>query len=412
MSTPRIVITGVGVIASNGFGKENFASALYRGESGIREITCFNASPFSSRIAGQVLPFLPEAFLDKKELRRMERFVQFGVVAAKMAVEDSGLDLSRENTEDIGIIMGSGMGSMDRTEKEYKTLFNQCPSRISPTYLAAAIPNAAASQISIHLGLKGFSGTTLVACAAGTQAVGEAYYYLQRGHTQIMLAGGTEANITPLYLGAFCNMKALSSRNEDPAGACRPFDKHRDGFVMAEGAGVMVLETLEHAQMRNARVYGEIAGFGASSDGYHLTAPDPEAKGMQLSMRRALTDAQLTIEDIDYINAHGTGTHLNDYLESYAIKQVFGKKAYKIPVSSIKSMTGHALAAAGAIELIAILIGMEKGFIPPTINYTDPDPSCDLDYVPNAARKAQINTAMSNSFGFGGQNASIIIKRL
>lgn len=402
----------MGVIAPNGFGKENFAAALYKGESGVKRIIGFDPSEFNSHIAGQVHPFHPEEFIEKKELRRMERFVQFALIASKMAIQDSGLDLSMENTEDIGVIMGSGMGSMDRTEKEYRTLFTQGSSRVSPTYLATSIPNTAASQISITLGLRGYSGTTIVACAAGTQAIGEAYYYLQRGDVQVMLAGGSEANITPLYLGAFCNMKALSTRNEDPTGACRPFDRNRDGFVIAEGAGVVVLETLDHALKRDARIYAEIAGFGASSDGYHLTAPDPAAGGMQRSMRRALADAQINVEEIGYINAHGTSTRLNDALESYAIKKVFGTSAYTIPISSTKSMTGHALAAAGAIELIATLIAMEENFIPPTINYLCADPECDLDYVPNTAREARIRIALSNSFGFGGQNASIILRKI
>lgn len=400
------------MIASNGIGKKNFTAALSKGESGVKRIVDFDPSEFSSHIAGQVFLFDPEKFIDKKDLRRMERFVQFAVAAAKMAIADSGLDLSIENTENIGVIMGSGMGSMERTEKEFRTLFHQGSSRVSPTYLATAIPNTAASQISITLGLRGYSGTTLVACAAGTQAVGEAYYYLQRGDAQIMLAGGTEANITPLYLGAFCNMKALSTQNKNPTAACRPFDRDRDGLVLAEGAGVLVLETLDHALKRDARIYGEIAGFGASSDGYHLTAPDPKARGMRYAMQRALADAQISIDGVDYINAHGTSTRLNDALESYAIKKVFGSSAYNIPISATKSMTGHALAAAGAIELIATLIAMEGDFIPPTINYRHADSDCDLDYVPNEARTAKIRTALSNSFGFGGQNASIILRKI
>ncbi len=412
MNKPRVVVTGVGVIASNGFGKKDFSTALLKGESGVKPISIFDASGFNSRIAGQVYPFHAEGFIEKKDLRRMERFVQFAVIAAKMAVDDSGLDFTKENTDEIGVIMGSGMGSMDRTEKEYRTLFSQGHSRISPSYLAVAIPNTAAAQISITLGIRGYLGTTLVACAAGTQAVGEAYHLLQRGDAEIMLAGGSEANITPLYLGAFCNMKAVSTRNEDPGGACRPFDKTRDGFVLAEGAGILVLETLEHAYKRGARIYGEIVGFGASSDGYHLTAPDPEARGMQRSMQRALEAAKISIDEIDYINAHGTGTPLNDFYESCAVKKVFGQKAYGLPISSTKSMIGHALAAAGAIELIATLLAMEQNFIPPTINYHNLDPDCDLDYVPNEAREGKIKTALSNSFGFGGQNASIILRRI
>lgn len=412
MDRPRVVITGVGVIASNGIGKQEFSSALARGESGIKTITGFDTSLFNSRIAGEVLNFRPEKFIEKRELRRMERFVQLAVAAAKMAVDDSGIELSKENIDDIGIVIGSGMGSMDRVEKEFRTLFHKGPGRISPTFLASSIPNIAAAQISITLGLKGYTDTTLVACAAGTQSIGEAYYYLQRGLSQVMLTGGTEANITPLYLGAFSNMKALSVRNDDPQGACRPFDRERDGFVIGEGAGIIVLETLEHALERDAQIYGEILGFGASSDGYHLTAPHPEAKGMILSMERALADAKINKEDIDYINAHGTGTKLNDSLETHGIKKVFGDKAYSIPVSSIKSMTGHSLAASGAIEVIATLLTMEQKFIPPTINYCNPDPECDLDYVPNTAREANIKRALSSSFGFGGQNASIILGAL
>lgn len=412
MDRPRVVITGVGVIASNGMGKKAFASALMRGLSGIGPIKTFDPSGYSSQIAGAVLHFQPEEFIEKRELRRMERFVQFALASAKMAIHDSGLDLDQENIEEMGIILGTGMGSMDRTEKEYRTLFTQGPSRISPTYLAAAIPNTAAAQIAIALGLGGYLGTTLASCAAGTQAVGEAYHLLQRGWGEVILAGGTEANISPLYLGAFCNMKALSTRNEDPVSACRPFDRDRDGFVLAEGAGILVLETLEHAMKRGAHIYGEIAGFGVSSDGHHLTAPDPEAKGMIRAMKRALSDGKMNPEEVDYINAHGTGTFLNDWLESYAIKRVFGWKAYDLAVSATKSMTGHSLSAAGAIELIATLLAMQEHFIPPTINYKTPDPQCELDYVPNEARQKQIVAALSNSFGFGGQNASILVRRM
>lgn len=375
-------------------------------------IANFDTSGLNSRIAGQVRDFSPEMFLEKKDIRRMERFVQMAVVAARMAVEDAGLGLANEDPDNIGVLLGTGMGSLERTEKECRTLFSQGVSRISPLYMATAIPNVAAAQVAITMGLRGYLGTTLASCAAGTQAVGEAYFLLQRGEAEVMIAGGTEANVTPLSMGSFCNMRALSTRNEDPPGACRPFDSERDGFVLAEGAGVVVLETLEHALKRDARLYGEVAGFGVSSDAYHITAPDPSAGGMRRAMQRALFDAGVNVGEIDYINAHGTGTRLNDSLESLAVKMVFGERAYSVPVSSTKSMTGHSLAAAGAIDLIATLLSMKKGFIPPTINYYKPDPECDLDYVPNKAREGNIRVAMSNSFGFGGQNASIVVRRI
>ncbi len=412
MSRTKVVVTGLGVIAPNGVGKKDFASALCSGKSGIGPITNFDASGLNSRIAGQVHDFRPEMFMEKKEIRRMERFVQMAVSAARMAVEDAGLDLANQDLDNFGVLLGTGMGSLERTEKECRTLFSQGPSRISPLYMATTLPNIAAAQVAITMGLRGYLGTTITACAAGTQAVGEAYFLIQRGEAEVMIAGGTEANVTPLCMGSFCNMGALSNRNEDPPAACRPFDSERDGFVLAEGAGIVVLETLEHALKRNARLYGEIAGFGVSSDAYHITAPDPGAGGMRRAMQRALSDAGVNAEEIDYINAHGTGTRLNDSLESLAIKLVLGDRAYAIPVSSTKSMTGHPLSAAGAIELIATLLAIEQDFVPPTINYHKPDPECDLDYVPNEARKGNVRVAMSNSFGFGGQNASIVVRRI
>lgn len=406
----RVVITGLGVIASNGIGKENFAEALSTGKSGVKPIENLDTNGLDSRIAGQVLDFNPECYLEKKEIKRMERFTQMAVAAAGMAITDAGLDAGREQLERCGVVIGTGMGSIERTEKECNILFTQGPGRISPFYMATAIPNIAAAQISIHTGFQGYLGTTLASCAAGIQSVGEAYFLMQRELASVMIAGASEANISLLCLGSFSNMKALSTRNEDPAGASRPFSLDRDGFVLAEGAGIVVLETLEHALQRDARIYGEIAGFGACSDAYHITSPDPNADGMRRAMQWALQDGSINRNEIDYINAHGTGTRLNDVLESLAIKKVFGDKAYSIPVSSTKSMTGHSLSSAGAIELIATLIAIEKGFIPPTINYHYPDPECDLDYVPNQAREKKIHTAMLNSFGFGGQNASLIIR--
>ncbi|HWR39459.1 MAG TPA: beta-ketoacyl-ACP synthase II [Patescibacteria group bacterium] len=405
----RVVITGVGVVAPNGIGREEFAAALRSGKSGIRPITAFDTTGLNSRIAGQAQDFDPEDYLGKKEVRRSERFVQMAVAAAQMALADASLDLGTVPAEDVGVTLGSGMGSFARTEKECKILFTQGAARISPTYMATTIPNIAAAQVAITLGLKGYLGTTVTACAAGTQAICEASLLLASGQAQVMFAGGTEANVSPLCMGSFCNMGALSRNNENPAGACRPFDRDRDGFVIAEGAGVVVLETRERAVRRGARIYAEIVGFGVTSDAYHLTAPDPEAGGMRRAMQRAL--ARIRPEDIDYINAHGTGTALNDALETEAIKVVFGDRARRLAVSSTKSMIGHTLSAAGAIEVIATLLAMEQGFIPPTINYHHPDPACDLDYVPNVARSGNIRYALSNSFGFGGQNASIALGR-
>ncbi len=408
----RVVITGMGVIASNGIGKENFSKALRHGESGIKTITDLDVAGLDSHIAGQVLDFNPEKYIEKKEIKRMGRFTQMAVAAAKMAIEDSSLALDNLDLERCGVVLGTGMGSFERTEKECKVLFAQGPGRISPFYMATAIPNAAAAQISIFTGFKGYLGTTLASCAAGIQSVGEAYFHIQRGITDVMITGASEASISLLCLGSFSNLKALSTHNDNPKGAARPFSLDRDGFVMSEGAGIVVLETMEHARQRGARIYGEVIGFGGCSDAYHITSPLPDSDGMRRAMELAIADGKGERMDIEYINAHGSGTQMNDVLETSAIKKVFGEGAYSIPVSSTKSMTGHSLASAGAIELIATLIAMNNGFIPPTINYHKPDPECDLDYVPNKAREKFIKTAMVNSFGFGGQNASIIVSNI
>lgn len=408
----RVVITGMGVIASNGIGKEAFGQAIRMGKSGIKAITGIDTRGIESHIAGQVLDFDPKAYMDKKETKRMERFTQMAVAAAKMAVEDSSLELSSLALEECGVVLGTGMGSFERTEKECSVLFSQGLGRVSPFYMATSIPNAAAAQVSIYTGFKGYLGTTVASCAAGIQSVGEAYFHIQRGIATVMLAGASEASISSLCLGSFSNLNAISTYKGNPKEAARPFSLDRDGFVMAEGAGIVVLETLEHAQERGAEIYGEIVGFGACSDAYHITSPDPDSDGMRRAMELALKDGGIQKSGIDYINAHGSGTQMNDVLETVAIKKVFGDRAYDIPVSATKSMTGHSLSSAGAIELIATLIGMNQGFIPPTINYHAPDPKCDLDYVPNEARTAWFNLAMLNSFGFGGQNASMVIKRL
>lgn len=408
----RVVITGLGVIASNGIGKEAFGEAVREGKSGIKPITGLDITGVATQIAGQILDFEPEKYIEKKELKRMERFTQLAVATAKMATEDAGLDTEALNLEQCGVVLGTGMGSFDRTEKECKVLMTQGASRISPFYMATSIPNAAAAQVSISTGFKGYLGTTLASCAAGIQSVGEAYFHIQRGLASVMIAGASEASISALCIGSFSNLNALSTHNENPEGAARPFSLDRDGFVLAEGAGIVILETLSHARQRGAKIYAEILGFGACSDAYHITSPAPDADGMSRVMKMAIQDAGILSEEVEYINAHGSGTRMNDVLETLAIKKVFGDRAYSIPVSSTKSMTGHSLASAGAIELVATTIAMNDGFIPPTINYHQKDPECDLDYVPNQARMENIKTAMLNSFGFGGQNASLIIRKL
>ena len=407
----RIVITGIGVIASNGIGKETFREAIRLGVSGIKPVSAFDTSAIGTHIAGQVLDFDPEKYIDKKEIRRMERFTQMAVAASKMALQDAELNLDQEDLTLCGVVLGTGMGSFDRTEKECRTLFTQGIGRVSPSYMATSIPNAAAAQVSISNGFKGYLGTTLASCAAGIQSVGEAYFHIQRGLAEVMLAGASEASISPLCFGSFANLKALSTLNENPQGAARPFSLDRDGFVMSEGAGLVVLETLPHALARGALIYAEIIGFGACSDAFHITSPDPDGDGMRRAMELALKDGDISKSSIDYINAHGSGTKMNDVLETTAIKKVFAQRAYAIPISSTKSMTGHSLSSAGAIELIATLLAMQAGFIPPTINLNIPDPELDLDYVPNHARIGVIDTAMLNSFGFGGQNACLIVRR-
>jgi 3-oxoacyl-[acyl-carrier-protein] synthase II len=408
----RVVITGVGVIASNGIGKEVFQEAIRLGISGIKPVTGFDTTAIETHIAGQVLDFDAERYIDKKEIRRMERFTQMAVAASKMALVDSKLKLEELDMELCGVVLGTGMGSFDRTEKECKTLFTQGIGRVSPSYMATSIPNSAAAQVSITNGFKGYLGTTLASCAAGIQSIGEAYFHIQRGLATIMIGGASEASISPLCFGSFSNLKALSTLNDNPEGAARPFSLDRDGFVMSEGAGIVVLETLDNALSRGATIYAEIAGFGACSDAFHITSPDPDADGMRRAMELALKDGDILKNSIDYINAHGSGTKMNDALETMAIKKVFGPQAYAIPISSTKSMTGHSLSSAGAIELIATLLAMNAGFIPPTINLNIPDPELDLDYVPNVSRPGTIRTAMLNSFGFGGQNACLIVRKV
>lgn len=407
----RIVITGVGVVTPIGIGNAEFTKALKEGKSGAYNIESFDTSAYTTRFAAIVKDFDPEQFIEKKKIKKMAKFTQFGFAAARMAVEDSGLDLSKEDLSRIGVITGTGIGGLDVIEEEEQALLSKGPRRVSPFLIPMIITNMLPSEIAINYGFTGPNYAVTSACASSNHAIGDALRLLRSGDADVIVSGGSEGAIVPLGLAGFCSIKALSHRNEDPQKASRPFDKNRDGFVMGEGAGIVVLETLEHALNRGARIYAELAGYGASDDAYHITAPDPEGKAAILAMEKAIADADVSKDEIDYINAHGTSTALNDKTETLAIKKVFGERAYKIPISSTKSMTGHLLGGAAGVELAAIVFGMQEDFIPPTINYETPDPDCDLDYVPNKMRKQQITCVLSNSLGFGGHNAIIIIKK-
>lgn len=407
----RVVITGLGVISPVGNDVESFWRALISGKSGIGPSTSFDASRFDSKIAGEVKDFEPAKYMDAKEAKRMEKFAQFAVAAAKQAVADAGLDLTKEDTNRIGVIVGSGIGSLRIVEEQCKVYFEKGPSRFSPFMIPMLIVNEAAGHISITLGLKGPNSCVATACASGSHAIGDAFRIVSYGDADMMLAGGTESCVTALGVGGFCALKALSRRNDAPQKASRPFDKLRDGFVMAEGAGIVVLESLEHALKRNARIYAEITGYGMSADAYHMTAPDATGDGAMRAMQAALADGNFRPEEVDYINAHGTSTLLNDKIETLAIKKAFGSHAYKIAVNSTKSMTGHLLGAAGGVEFIVLCLSIYHSLLHPTINQEVPDPDCDLDYVPNVSRKMKVNLAMSNSLGFGGHNATLVAKK-
>lgn len=411
MKKNRVVVTGAEVISPLGNNKEDFWSSISRGKSGIKRLTHFDAGDYDSQIAGEVLDFNPSLCLGKKESRRMDRFTQFALVAALGAVRDTHLNIGKENANKIGVLIGSGIGGMSTFEKQHHTLMEKGPAKVSPFFIPMLIVNMAAGQVSIKLGVKGPNSCVATACASAAHAIGDSYRIIQRGEAQVMIAGGAEAAITPLGVAGFCAMKALSTRNDEPEKASRPFDKKRDGFVIGEGAGIVVLESLEHALRRETHIYGEVVGYGMSGDAYHITAPAPEGEGATRSMELALQDADLRPENVDYINAHGTSTPLNDKFETMAIKTVFGEQAKQVAISSTKSMTGHLLGAAGGVEFIACLLAMERSLIPPTINYEEPDPECDLDYVPNQARKTEVKVAMSNSLGFGGHNATLLVKR-
>ncbi len=407
----RVVITGVGVISPIGNSKQEFWQSLINGYSGIGRITKFDVSQYAAQIAGEVKDFDPSGLINSKELRKMDGFVQYAVVAAKEAIEDAGIDFDKIEPERIGCVMGSGIGGLMTIEKQHTILLERGPKRISPFLIPMLIVNMAPGQIAINYNLKGPNFAVVTACASSNHAIGESFRLIQSGRADIMLAGGTENCICPLGVGGFCAAKALSTRNDDPQHASRPFDRERDGFVMAEGAGILTLESLDSAKKRGASIVAELVGYGATCDAYHMTAPDPEAKGAIASMETALTDAGINYDEVDYINAHGTSTSLNDKVETMAIKAVFKDSSRKLAVSSIKSMTGHMLGAAGAVEAIATAISLKEGVILPTINYQYPDPDCDLDYVPNKARKKDINIAISNGLGFGGHNATIALKK-
>jgi 3-oxoacyl-[acyl-carrier-protein] synthase II len=412
MEENRVVVTGLGVISPVGNDISNFWQAIKNGKSGIGPLTTFDASDFESRIAGEIKGFEPSIYgLSTKDTKRMDKFVQYAVAASKQAIADSGLDLEKEDRTRIGVLIGSGIGSLHTIEEEYKVYLQKGPSKLSPFLIPMLIVNEASGQVAIVFGLKGPNSCVATACATGSHAIGDSFKILERGDADVMVCGGTESCITSLGVGGFCALKALSLRNNEPQKASRPFDRERDGFVMAEGCGIVVLETLEHAQKRNAKIYGEIVGYGMTCDAYHITAPDPDGDGAARAMKEALKDAILNPEDIDYINAHGTSTKLNDAVETMAIKMVLAGYAKKVMVSSTKSMTGHMLGAAGGVEFVVCCLTLKDGVVPPTINYEYPDPDCDLDYVPNMSRKTKVNVCLSNSLGFGGHNATLIVKR-
>jgi len=407
----RVVVTGLGIVSPLGIGVENNWDAVTRGKSGIGPITRFDTTDFPSKIAGEVKDFKPEEYIEKKEIKKMDTFLHYSLAAGKMAVQDSGLVISDENAERVGVLVGSGLGGLETIEKYHSILLEKGPKKISPFFVPMLIVNLAPGHISMHFGCKGPNSSMVTACATGNHSIGEAFKIIQRGDADAMIAGGVESTITPLAVGGFCAMKALSTRNDEPQRASRPFEKDRDGFIIAEGAGILVMEEMETAKKRGADIHAEIIGFGCNADAYHITAPSPNGEGAARCMILALKDSSLNSDDIDYVNAHGTSTQMNDLSETQAMKTVFPDYAKKVAVSSTKSMTGHMLGAAGGVESIFSVLSLKNGLIPPTINYETPDPECILDYVPNQARQQSVKTVMSNSFGFGGTNATLIFKK-
>ncbi|MFQ5894956.1 MAG: beta-ketoacyl-ACP synthase II [Nitrospinota bacterium] len=407
----RVVITGLGLVTPVGTGVRKTWEALLRGESGVGPITRFDPSDLPARIAAEVKDFDPSPYIDRKEQRRMDLFIQYALACTQMAFEDAGSSSLDADKERAGVIIGVGLGGLPSIEKYHQILLEQGPRRISPFFIPMLLANMASGQVSMNFKLKGPNSCTVTACASGNHAIGDAFKLIQRGEADLMVAGGSESVITPLAVAGFCVMRALSTRNDEPQRASRPFDKDRDGFVMGEGCGVLLLEALDRAEKRGARVYAEMAGYGLTADAHHITAPDPEGDGAARCMEMALRDAVLVPEDVDYINAHGTSTDYNDRLETVAIKRAFGEYAYKLCVSSTKSMVGHLLGGAGGAETVFTALSVYEGMLPPTVNYETPDPECDLDYVPNAAREREVRAALCNSFGFGGTNACLALKR-
>lgn len=407
----RVVVTGMGLVIPTGIGVETAWKNVCEGKSGIGPLTRFDTNGFDTKIAGEVKSFNPELYIDKKEIKKMDLFIHFAIAAAKEALEDAQLAITPENSEQIGVIVGTGLGGLPSLERYHKILLEKGPGRISPFFIPMLIANLASGQIAIQFGPKGPNTCVVTACATGAHCIGDAFRVIVYGDAEAMIAGGTEANITPLTIGGFNSMKALSTRNDEPEKASRPFEKNRDGFVVAEGAGIIILEELQFALKRKAKIYGELVGYGYTGDAYHITAPSPDGDGAVRCMRMAIKDAGLKPEDVDYINAHGTSTPLNDLTETIAIKTVFGDRAKKVPVSATKSMTGHLLGAAGSTEAIFTVLAIRDGIMPPTINYEEADPQCDLDYVPNVARRKPVKIAMSNAFGFGGTNATLVFKK-
>ncbi|WP_092924418.1 beta-ketoacyl-ACP synthase II [Romboutsia hominis] len=407
----RVVITGLGCVTPIGNNKEDFWKNIKAGVCGIDTVTRFDASTFQTQIAGEVKDFNPEEYINKKEIKRLDKFTQYAIAASKMAVEDAKLNLDYINKDRMGVIIGTGIGGVETIEQQHKTLLEKGNKRVSPFLVPMMIGNMASGQVSIFLGAKGPNINVCTACASGTHSIGDAFKIVQRGDADIMVAGGSEAPITPLAFAGFCNMKAMSTRNDDPKAASRPFDKDRDGFIMGEGSGVLILEELEHALKRNANIYAEIVGYGLTADAYHMTTPAENGEGAARSMEMALKDGDVPIEEVDYINAHGTSTYYNDKLETQAIKTVFRENAYDLCVSSTKSMTGHLLGAAGGIEAIVCAMSIKDNFIPPTVNVQNVDEELDLDYVLDKGRNKEVRYALSNSLGFGGHNASIVLKK-
>ena len=407
----RVVITGYSMITALGNDAETSWNRMVKGESGVGPITRFDTEGYSTKIAGEVKGFDPEKFIEKKEIKKMDQFIHYALACSKMALDMSGLKITDVNAHRVGVWIGAGIGGLMTIEKYHTMLLEGGPKKISPFFIPMLLINLAPGQVSIMTGAKGPNASTVSACSTGTNSIGDAYKIIARGDADAMIAGGAESTVSPLCISGFNAMKALSTRNEEPAKASRPFDKNRDGFVVSEGAGIVILEEMNSAVKRGAKIYAEIVGYGVSSDAYHLSTPDPEATGAYYSMKNAIEDGGLTPDNIDYVNAHGTSTYYNDLNETKAIKQLFKEKAEKLKISSVKSMLGHALGAAGGIEAVATVLTVNTGIMPPTINLEEPDPECNLDYVPNTAQKGDIKYAISNSFGFGGTNATLVFKK-